>query len=112
MEPDNAARALLAALRDDWQPPVKIRKERRRQPAATEQAPVLASEEEAEFVRKVKEETAALRAQLRREDAGSLKKPSLLEAEITGPAGGRGTDNHVIQHLDLQEPGAFAKSAS
>jgi hypothetical protein len=63
MEPDTAARALLAALRDDWQPPVKIRKERR-QPVATEQAQVLSSEEEAEIVRKVKEETAALRAQL------------------------------------------------
>ncbi len=64
MEPDNAARALLAALRDDWQPSVKIRKERRRQPAATEQAQVLSPEEEAEIVRKVKEEAAALRAQL------------------------------------------------
>jgi hypothetical protein len=28
---------------------------------------------------------------------------SLFEAEITGPACGRGTDNHVIQRLDLQE---------
>ena len=37
---------------------------------------------------------------------------SLFEAEITGPACGRGTDNHVIQHLDLQEPGAFGEPAS
>jgi hypothetical protein len=29
-----------------------------------------------------------------------------------GPACGRGTDNHVIQHLDLQEPGAFGEPAS
>lgn len=39
--------------------------------------------------------------------AGSLRlleEPSLFEAEITRPAGGRRTDNHVIQHLDLQEP--------
>jgi hypothetical protein len=41
-----------------------------------------------------------------------LKTPSLFEAEITGPAGGRGTDNHVIQHLDLQNPGAFGEPAS
>src|ERR1700756_5749774 len=32
------------------------------------------------------------------------RKRSLFEAEITGPAGSRGTDNHVIQHLYLQEP--------
>src|SRR5260221_11695834 len=36
----------------------------------------------------------------------------LFEAEISGPAGGRGTDDHVIQHLDLQEPGAFGEPAS
>jgi hypothetical protein len=29
---------------------------------------------------------------------------SLFEAEITGPAGGWGTDDYVIQHLDLHEP--------
>jgi hypothetical protein len=37
---------------------------------------------------------------------------SLFETEIRGPAGGRGTDDHVIQHLDLQEPGAFGEPAS
>ena len=37
---------------------------------------------------------------------------SLFEAEISGPAGDRGTDDHVIQHLDLQEPGAFGEPAS
>jgi hypothetical protein len=37
---------------------------------------------------------------------------SLFEAEITGPAGGRGTDDHMIQHLDLQEPGAFGEPAT
>ena len=47
-----------------------------------------------------------------REDAGSLKEPSLLEAEITGLPDGRYADNHVIQHLDLQEPGAFGEPAS
>jgi hypothetical protein len=37
---------------------------------------------------------------------------SLFEAEMTGPACGRGTDNHVIQHLDLQEPRAFGEPES
>jgi hypothetical protein len=36
---------------------------------------------------------------------------SLFEAEITGPAGGRGTDDNVIL-LDLQEPRAFGEPAS
>ncbi|HET9373648.1 MAG TPA: hypothetical protein VFO40_01645 [Chthoniobacterales bacterium] len=38
--------------------------------------------------------------------------PGFSEAEVTGPTDGRCADNHVIQHLDLQESGAFGKSAS
>jgi hypothetical protein len=39
-------------------------------------------------------------------------EPSLFEAEITGAAGGRRTDNHVIHLLDLQEPGPIRKPVS
>jgi len=55
MEPENGARALMAALKDDWQPPVKIRKEHRRSPAA-EPPPV---EEQEEIRRKIKEQIVA-----------------------------------------------------
>jgi hypothetical protein len=41
-----------------------------------------------------------------------LEEPSLFEAEITGPTDGRCADDHVVQHLNLQESGAFGKSAS
>ena len=38
------------------------------------------------------------------EEGGRLaNEASLFEAEITGSARSRGTDNHVIQHLNLQD---------
>jgi hypothetical protein len=38
--------------------------------------------------------------------------PGFFEAEITGPTDGRCADDQVIQHLDLQEPGAFGEPVS
>ena len=35
-------------------------------------------------------------------------RPSFFEAEITQPAIHGLTDDHVIQELDLENPGAFA----
>jgi plasmid replication initiation protein len=56
---ENAARAFLAALRDDWQPAMKRRKEDKR-PTPTV-LPVTSPEEEAEMLKRIKEEAAAFR---------------------------------------------------
>jgi hypothetical protein len=44
----------------------------------------------------------------------SKRETEVLSWVIQGKrdSGGRGTDNHMIQHLDLQEPGAFGEPAS
>jgi plasmid replication initiation protein len=75
MEPDNGARALLAALRDDWQPPVKIRKERRERMAIGQQLPVMSAEEDAESRRKILEECAAFRQRMK----GGINQPPEME---------------------------------
>jgi hypothetical protein len=73
MEPDNAARALLAALRDDWKPPVKLHKQPK-QPAPAPLPRPASPEEEAETLRRIKEEAAAFRCKV---NECNSKKPTL-----------------------------------
>ncbi len=40
------------------------------------------------------------------------QKATFLEAEISWPAAEASADNHVIKHVDLQNPGFFAQLAS
>ena len=42
-----------------------------------------------------------------REDAGSLEEPSLFEAELALSVIHGLTDDHMIQELDLKNPGSF-----
>jgi plasmid replication initiation protein len=65
MEPDNGARALLAALRDDWQAPIKIRKHSGQHSLAAKQPQVFSLEEDAEIRRKAMEEAAMFRQRMK-----------------------------------------------
>jgi hypothetical protein len=60
MEPDNGARTLLAAVRDDWPAPKKVRKPRGR-PSPVIEPPALTPEE----ILKVREEGAAFREKMK-----------------------------------------------
>jgi hypothetical protein len=51
------------------------------------------------------------RADSRRRHGGLADSPSFLEAEISLPAVHRLTDDDVIEHLDLKNPGSFAEPA-
>jgi plasmid replication initiation protein len=64
MEPDNGARALLAALRDDWQKPKKVRKPAPRRTVAQPMEPVMTPEEWVASQQTVKDQVDALRRQV------------------------------------------------
>jgi plasmid replication initiation protein len=69
MEPDNGARALLAAVRDDWPAPKKVRKPPNGKlpviEPVIEPAVARTPEEQEEFRRKVSEEAAAFRERMK-----------------------------------------------
>lgn len=64
MEPDNGARTLLAAVRDDWSAPKKVRKPRS-QPSPVIEPPALTPEENKAFSLKVHEEMATFREEMK-----------------------------------------------
>jgi hypothetical protein len=64
MEPDNGARTLLAAVRDDWPAPKKVRKPRGR-PSPVIEPPALTPEEKEAVDLKVHEEMAAFREKMK-----------------------------------------------
>ena len=55
--------------------------------------------------------SAVLTATVRSEDS-LANRPGLLEAEISLPAVHRLADDHVIKHLDLENPGSFIEPPS
>lgn len=66
-------RVRLAALRDDWKPPVKLHKQPK-QPAPAPLPRPPSPEEEAEMLRRIKEEAAAFRCKV---NECNSKKPTL-----------------------------------
>ena len=64
MEPDNGARTLLAAVRDDWPAPKKVRKPGGR-PSPVIEPPALTPEEKEAFRLKVLEEGVAFREEMK-----------------------------------------------